>query len=304
MLKSVATLHFVLLFGCFNVLAAEDGTLIERITYQFPSYEQAVQTTDVENYTDKATYEKAVNDKRFAFEKLKYSSDQLKVVAYLYKPKQVDGRKLPTIIFNRPSAVRGDIAPELIAFFHGLASEGFIVIAPMLRQSDGGEGHDEIGGADMNDLMNIVPLAKSLAIVDMDQLFMYGSSRGGMMTYQAISRGFPIKAAAVFGAFTDLQELIDAHPKEYSLSMLNKFWPNYATEKTEIARTRSAIYWPERLNIPLLIMHGGADRGLNPEHSLKLATQLQKLGKVYQLLFTPRTITRYQKTRKTEIDKR
>ena len=33
-----------------------------------------------------------------------------------------------------------------------------------------------------------------------------------MMTYQAINRSFPIKAAAVVGALTDLQEVIDSHP--------------------------------------------------------------------------------------------
>ena len=183
-------------------LALEDGALVERKTYRFPPYEQAVQATDVERYADKATYEAAVNDNRFEFQKLRYLSDGLKVVAYLYKPKGTDGRKLPAIIFNRPSGVHEDIAPELISLFHRLAGEGFVVVAPMLRQSDGGEGRDELGGADVDDLMNALPLAKSLGFVDMDNLFMYGASRGGMMTYQAINRAFPVKAAAVFGAFT------------------------------------------------------------------------------------------------------
>jgi hypothetical protein len=34
---------------------------------------------------------------------------------------------------------------------------------------------------------------------------MYGESRGGMMTFQAIRRDLPVDAAAVFGAFTDLE---------------------------------------------------------------------------------------------------
>jgi len=117
-----------------------DGLVIERKPYAFPSYEQAVQTTDVEKYTPKQAYEKAVSDGDFALEKLKYMSDGLKVVAYLYKPRETEGKRLPTIIFNRGSAIRGDIAPELVAFLHRLATEGFIVLAPMYRQSDGGEG--------------------------------------------------------------------------------------------------------------------------------------------------------------------
>jgi dipeptidyl aminopeptidase/acylaminoacyl peptidase len=38
------------------------------------------------------------------------------------------------------------------------------------------------------------------------------------------------------------------------------------------------------LNVPLLIMHGGGDRSVNPEHSLNLAQRLQKLGRVYELV--------------------
>jgi dipeptidyl aminopeptidase/acylaminoacyl peptidase len=264
--------------------ATGNGVIVERATYAFPSYEQAVNTTDVEKYTDKASYERAVSDTNFEFQKLKYMSDGLKVIAYLYRPKRIDGKSLPAIIFNRGSAVRGDIAAELVTFFHRLASGGFVVLAPMLRQSDGAEGHDEIGGADLNDLMNIVPLAKSLGFVDVNNLFMYGESRGGMMTYQAIKRKFPINAAAVFGAFTDLQQLADAQPKVYSPSFFMKLWPDYETRKTELFEARSAIRWVDELNVPILIMHGGGDKGLDPNHSLSLAQQLQKLGRVYELI--------------------
>ena len=277
----------IILASCLlqtSAWALDGGAIVEHNPYKFPSYEQAVQTTDVEKYTDQISYETAVNDNRFEFEKLTYLSDGLKVIAYLYKPKQTQGRKFPVIIFNRGSTVRGDIAPELISFFHRLASEGFIILAPMLRQSDRGEGRDEIGGADVNDLMNVIPLAKSLAFVDLNNLFMYGESRGGMMTYQAIKRGFPINAAAVFGAFTDLQEVIDSHPQQYPLNALNQLWPAYEERRKEISQTRSAIFWTEQLNTPLLIMHGGRDKSVNTEQSLALAQRLQKQGKVYELI--------------------
>jgi dipeptidyl aminopeptidase/acylaminoacyl peptidase len=274
---------FVALLSASSAFALNDGAIIERKVYAFPSYEQAVQATDVEKYTDKVSYETAVNDARFEFEKLTYSSDGLKVIAYLYKPKE-NGRKFPTIIYNRGSAVRGDIAPELISFFHRVAAEGFVVLAPMLRQSDGGEGRDELGGADVDDLMNVLPLARSLAFVDMDNLFMCGESRGGMMTYQAIKRGFPVNAAAVVGAFTDMQAVIDTHAKQYPLIVLKQLWPDYELRRDEIARTRSAIFWADQLNVPLLIMHGGNDRSVNPEQSLALAEQLQKLDRVYELI--------------------
>jgi dipeptidyl aminopeptidase/acylaminoacyl peptidase len=263
--------------------AKENGVIVEQTTYAFPSYEQAVKTTDIELYADRVSYETAVADANFEFQKLKYMSEGLKVVAYLYKPRRIDGQQLPVIIFNRGSFVRSDIAPELVSFFHRLASAGFVVLAPMLRQSDGGEGRDELGGADVNDLMNVVPLAKSLGFVDMKNLFMYGESRGGIMTLLATKRKFPLNATAVFGAPTDLQEVISSHPRQYPLSFLKQIWPDYEARKDEIIKARSAILWADQLEVPLLIMHGSAD-SLNVDQSLTLAQKLQRSGKVYELI--------------------
>jgi dipeptidyl aminopeptidase/acylaminoacyl peptidase len=263
---------------------ASDGSIIERKPYAFPSYEEAVRDTDVENYASREAYRRAVGDSRFELQKLLYASDGLKVRAYLYKPVRIERAPLPAIIFNRGSSVRGDIAPELVSFFHRLASEGFVVLAPMYRQSDGGEGRDELGGADVNDLMNVVPLMRSLGFIDMNNLFLYGESRGGMMTYQAIRKDFPVNAAAVFGAFTDLDALIKFRPQVYSASALKQLWPGFDTRRDEINKSRSAIYWPEALDVPLLIMHGGADWSVSPSQSLAIAQKLQDSGKIYELI--------------------
>ncbi len=278
---------FIILIGLcgiiFDVEAdsnLNDGAIVERKKYSFPPYEQA---KGIEKICSKEEYDRAIKDSRYELEKLIYLSQGLKVVAYLYRPKNIEGQKLPTIIYNRGSYVREDIAYELAPFFHRLAADGFVILAPLYRGSDGGEGHDEMGGADVNDLMNVLPLAKSLGFIDTTNLFMYGESRGGMMTFQAIRNGFPINAAAVFGAFTDLESLINSDPNRYQ-QMIKVIWPDFESRKEEIIYTRSAIKWPEKINIPLLVMHGGADKSVDPVHSLNLAQQLQKLGKKYELL--------------------
>lgn len=277
----------VLLLIVPNVALASDstdGTIVERETYKFPSYEKALQTTKIRDITSKEEYERVIRDNNFEFQRLKYMSDGLKVTAYLYKPTRGSESKLPAIIFNRGSFILGDIAPELVSSFHRLAAEGFVVLAPMYRQSDGGEGRDEMGGGDLNDLMNSVALAKSLGFIDVNNLFLYGESRGGVMTYLAIKKNFPANAAAVYGAFTDMEALIKDNPEVYRPQLLNQIWPDFNSRKDEIFRSRSAIFWPESLTIPLLIMHGGADRGLNPSQSLTIAQKLQSLGKTYELI--------------------
>jgi len=282
---------FVLLFSNLLLVPdvavgadSKDGTIVERETYQFPSYEKALQTTNIRDVASKEEYERAIRDTNFEFQRLKYMSDGLKVTAYLYKPTRVSGSKLPAIIFNRGSLILGDIAPELVSLFHRLASEGFVVLAPMYRQSDGGEGRDEMGGGDVNDLMNSAALAKSLDFIDTNNLFLYGESRGGVMTYLAIKKNFPANAAAVYGAFTDMEALIKDKPDVYRPQLLNQIWTDFDSRKDEIFRSRSAIFWPESLGLPLLIMHGGGDWSVNPSQSLTIAQKLQSLGKTYELI--------------------
>jgi dipeptidyl aminopeptidase/acylaminoacyl peptidase len=276
--------HLYALDKAVMAFNSDDGSVVERQAYTFPSYEKALQATNVKDYATKEAYQCAINDSDFEFQKLKYMSDGLKVIAYLYKPARAGGRKYPAIIFNRGSLVRGDIAPELISLFHRLAAEGFVILAPMYRQSDGGEGRDEMGGADVNDLMNVLPLAKSLGFVDTANLFMYGESRGGVMTYLAVRKKFPANAAAVYGAFTDMEALIRYRPEVYQPHMLKQLWPDFEERQEEINRTRSAVYWPELLDVPLLIMHGGSDWSVNPSQSLTIAQKLQGLGKTYELV--------------------
>jgi dipeptidyl aminopeptidase/acylaminoacyl peptidase len=147
----------------------------------------------------------------------------------------------------------------------------------------GSAGRDEIGGADVNDIFNLLPLLPSLDYVDMTNLFMYGESRGGMMTYQAIRDGFPLRAAAVFGAFTSLEALMAERPEMYQ-PLIRRVWLNYEEQMAEIVRRRSAVQWAAQIDVPILIMHGGADWSVNPRQSLLLAQKLQEAGKIYSLI--------------------
>ncbi len=260
-----------------------DGSLVSKAGYRFPSFEEAVEKTYAELYTSKEEYEKAIADKRFEFSKLTYMSDGLKVKAYLYKPKIIK-TKLPVIIFNRGGLVREDIAPELISMFHYLASEGFIVIAPMYRQSDGGEGHDEMGGGDVNDLMNVVRLIQSFDFADTKNLFLYGESRGGVMTYLALKRQAPVNAAAVFGAITDVERLLQENAQMFTPAFVSRIWKDFEQNKERIIASRSAIRWIEEITMPILIMHGGGDVQVSPVQSLAMAGKLHQLGRPYQLI--------------------
>jgi dipeptidyl aminopeptidase/acylaminoacyl peptidase len=148
----------------------------------------------------------------------------------------------------------------------------------MYRGSAGAPGADEMGGRELHDLLHVRELVTDLDFVDSRNLFLYGESRGGMMVLLAIKNGFAANAAATYGAFTDLGALIDAAPKRYD-PLVRQIWRDFADRRAEILRSRSALAWPEALTVPLLLMHGGADRDVDPAQTLALATELQRLGR-------------------------
>jgi hypothetical protein len=181
-----------------------------RIAILLPAYADA---KGMRPYLDEAEYAEAVADRRFVLERLTYASDGLPVVAYAYGPRDAVTR-LPTVVFSRGSYVQPEVAHQLLPLFHRLAERGFAVVAPMLRGSAGAPGLDEMGGDDLHDLLNTRGLVDSLAFADSANLFLYGESRGGMMTFLAIKAGYPARSAATFGALTDLGALMAAQSSQ------------------------------------------------------------------------------------------
>jgi dipeptidyl aminopeptidase/acylaminoacyl peptidase len=229
-----------------------------------------------------AEYARAAGDRAFVMERVTYRSDDLDVFAYLYRPAiPPKDRKLPVVVFNRGSYIRDDFSPEVLMLGNRLAHQGYLVIAPMLRGSGGAQGHDEMGGADLHDLMNVVTVIKEIPYVDPNRLFLYGESRGGIMCLLAAKHDFPARAAAVWGAITDLGAYLaeDSPARRIAPAI----WPGFPANEAEIVESRSAMRWPEMINIPLLIMNGTADSQVSPLYAIQLASALQKLGKRYEL---------------------
>lgn len=233
------------------------------------------------NYASEEEYREARADKRFAMKRLAYKSDGRTVYAYVYGRESPTSQQ-PVIVFNRGSWTWPDgFAGELLTMAHRLAEGGYVVVAPMFRGSGGAGGVDEMGGADLDDLMNLEPLLAKLPGVAADQVYLYGESRGGMMVYQALRDGFHARAAAVVGGFTDLDDMLSI-PKWAAAGA--QIWPDLASRREELVRRRSASLWPEKINSPILIIHGARDSQVPPRQSIKMADNLIALGKPVQLL--------------------
>ncbi len=215
--------------------------------------------------------------------RIKYLSHGYKVVGFIVKPKG-EGSKYPVMIFNRGGNREfGKITKKSLKYLSYLSSNNYVVIASQYRGNDGGQGREEFGGRDINDVLNLVPLAKSLSFTEPDKIVMLGFSRGGMMTYLAIKNDAKIKAAAFVGGVTDLGQ----NYNEREEAMKKVIRELIGMDKNEWKK-RSAYYWPEKINVPVLILHGEDDWRVKVSQAKKLSERLTEVGKVHELFEFPK----------------
>lgn len=214
-----------------------------------------------------------------------YLSDTLKVNGYMVKPEK-EGH-YPCIIYNRGGNRNfGALDLGSAIFMMGrLAREGYVVIASQYRGNAGGEGQEEFGGRDVDDVLGLVDVLSEVGGADTSRIGMFGWSRGGMMTYLTLTRTDRIKAAAVGGAPSDIHELVRDRPA-METEVLAQLVPDYETNREEALTKRSALRWADQFSteVPILMMHGNADRRIKPEHSLYLALAFEKHRIPYRLI--------------------
>ena len=260
-------------------MAQDNGKILSREKVLLPAYHEV---PTLRNYYDSSVYTAAARDNAVTIDRVFYKSDGLKVVAYLCYPTQLGNTKYPVIVFNRGSLIRNDVGIVYTPMFKKFVKAGFIVIAPALRGSEGGEGVDQLGGNDLHDIFNVIPLLSEVSFADVSRMFMLGESRGGIMTYMTIRDRFPLQAAATIGAITDMEMFIRDTPG--IIGVIEKIYPDYMQKKQEFWQSRSVLSWPEAINVPVLIMNGQADPQVKPYHALSLAQKLADQKKSFQLV--------------------
>lgn len=208
--------------------------------------------------------------------KITYLSDGLKVKGYLAFPKEKKGH-YPCVIWCRGGIEnRGSIDSfNAQGIFGQLASWGFVVFASQYRGNAGGEGQDEFGGDDVNDVLNLKLLAKEFSFADNSRWAIEGWSRGGMMTYLALTRDHSFKAAIVTGGIADLR--CSASESEFMKRLFQVTLGKYGSSGfDERCRSRSIVNFADKLpkNTPLLLIHGTADDRVLPHDSIDLSYKL------------------------------
>lgn len=246
--------------------SAQDGTLVDAAVVM-------LKDRDVDKLETRQPGIRAILD-GVEIKSITYLSDGLQVKGYLVAPRRDEN--LPCVIFNRGGnrefgALTDVRAAALLA---PIASWGYVVVASQYRGNVGGEGKEEFGGDDVNDVLNLLPLLRSVPRADANRVGMYGWSRGGMMAYLALTRTDRIAAVVVGGGMTDLADSMERRPEMERV--FAELIPAFTKDKEAALAVRSAVRWPERLHkgTPILVLHGGADWRVHPTQALAMSSRL------------------------------
>ena len=207
--------------------------------------------------------------------KILYTSDGFDVEGYICKPKDLSV-KYPLILWNRGGDEKEGKLDNFLAWgiLGEIASWGYVVTASQYRRND------EFGGREINDILNILKIGMSLEEFDGENIGVEGWSRGGMMTYQLLTKINFFKCAVVVAGLADLRTNMEKNSK-----LKKKFFrlfPNASDERiNEEIEKRSAIEFYKNINqeIPLLLIHGTNDNKVSYEDSKNLYMKLMGEGR-------------------------
>ena len=215
-------------------------------------------------------------------EKISYRNEGLAIQGFVVRPAK-PGR-YPIVLFNHGGTMHwGRILFADMLEFHRLADRGYVVLASYFRGEGGSEGQPDMGGGDVRDTLALLQFAAARSYADSERIGMIGLSRGGGVTYGALTCTQAIDAAVVIGAPTD--HLSSPRRAEFDEHVYPHTLRNYARDKDAALKAISALYFADRMSAttPILMLHGGADPRVAPTNSIAMAERMQRLERPYRL---------------------
>ncbi|MEK3887670.1 alpha/beta hydrolase family protein [Bacillus sp. FSL K6-3431] len=202
-----------------------------------------------------------------------YFSSGLKVKGLLAKPKK-QGLYEGFLYLRGGIKSIGMVRPARIAQF---ASEGFVVFAPYYRGNRGGEGNEDFAGADREDAFTGYEILKSHPAVKENRIHIFGFSRGGVM---ALFTGLKHNDAASIVTWGGVSDVALTYMERKDMRrMMKRVIGGSPQTAAQAFEYRTPLYELEKMQAPVLIIHGELDDNVSIEHAWRLEKRLQSLEK-------------------------
>ncbi len=171
------------------------------------------------------------------------------------------------------------------------ADEGYLVLRPNYRGSEG-YGNDfatanarDLGGGDFRDVMAGIDSLIDRGLADSDRIAIMGGSYGGYMTNWAISQSDRFKVAvSMFGIFNLITDFSNSEYWRWDTDYLERFY----WEDPDIYRRLSPATYADRIQTPVLIIHGESDNNTFISNSKEMYQSLHARGVPCRFIHYPR----------------
>jgi dipeptidyl aminopeptidase/acylaminoacyl peptidase len=217
--------------------------------------------------------------------------DGQQVPAWLFVPKNFDrAKKHPAIVWIHGDGINQNYDGWHVqrnyavyySFHQYLLQKGYVVIAPDYRGSIG-YGREwrtgvymDVGGKDAKDAWMAANYLKTLGYVDTDRVGIWGLSYGGFFTLIAVT-----DQPKLFRAGVDVAGVVD-----YAMYYEDPYHGGWTAsrigtpdENPQVYANASPISHIDRLERPLLVLHGTSDVNVPYLHSVRLVDEALKKGK-------------------------
>lgn len=182
--------------------------------------------------------------------------------------------KLPAFIYCRGGI--GKVGRVKTDWIEQFANHGYIVFAPCYRGNEGGEGRDEFGGAENEDVLSAYRFLRSLPFVDENRISIMGFSRGAINAVLTAAAIPDIHTLTLWGGVSNLAQ---TYEERINLRrMLKRVLGGSPTKIPDAYESRSPICMAQHITCPTLIMHGTEDVQVDFHHGFNMYQKLQELG--------------------------
>ena len=216
------------------------------------------------------------------------SFDGLEIPAFLYLPKDIEGKKVPVIV-NIHGGPEEQYTPSLAPLTQYFLYQGYAVIAPNVRGSSGyGKKYLSLDDIEkrldsVKDLAFLHAYIKTNPYVDESKVALMGGSYGGFMTLAGLAfypelwaGGVDIVGIANFVTFLEKTAPYRRVIREAEYGSLEK--------DRELLHSISPSNHVDKIKAPLMLIHGANDPRVPLSEAKQMVEKLEALGRKTELL--------------------
>ena len=220
------------------------------------------------------------------------SGDGLDVHGYLSLPPGV-AKPYPTVVYVHGGPWRRDVHQSNDPMLSFLTNRGYAVLQVNYRGSSGygkafmNAGQGEFAGKMHSDLTDAVDTLVAQGVVDPKRVAISGASYGGYASLVGMTHTpGRFRCAISHVGVTDLAALLNDAPPYWELG--KPLWIRYVGNPADSAQRasmqeRSPLFKADRVQGPILLMHGVHDPRVKVSQSLLMAEALRANGKPVEL---------------------